>query len=153
LIELREALAETCEEAPNEDMTINTSSKYFKLLSASKSKSKSKTNSKLAEKSAHLMPDHIWNMDGVNSNRIFFKQVLIKRFGDWKNSSDDFFAQDCVFAHSIYETALFHYRQSLYNELILKRAHQLYEKKSTKYHFSISDICSISMNTSQYLAL
>jgi hypothetical protein len=64
-------LNEISEEVPNEDMTINTSSKYFKVLN------KSKINSTLAEKFAHQIPDHIWNMDGVDSNRIFFKQVYI----------------------------------------------------------------------------
>jgi curved DNA-binding protein CbpA len=121
--ELKEALAEICEEIPNEDFLFNSSSKYSKLLN------NSKKNSSLAEKFAHQVPDQIWSMTGVNSNRILFKQIFIKTFGNWKNSGDKFFARD----H--YKTALFCYKKDSCNKVILKKAHQLYEKK--KYEISL----------------
>jgi tetratricopeptide (TPR) repeat protein len=119
--ELREALAQICKDISSEDP--NSLTKYHKLLNTRK------TTSSLKDKLAHLIPDRIWRMDGVNPNRIFFKQTLIHCFGNWKNSGDEYFVKE----H--YKTALFCYQKASNNAVILEKARHLYGKK--KYETSL----------------
>jgi curved DNA-binding protein CbpA len=136
-IDLRDKLDLICKDITSENTESET--EYHKLL-----KSRNTTTS-LKDKLAQIIPESIFRMNGVNPNTIFYKESLIKDFGNWRNTGDDYFVE----GH--YEIALFCYQKASNNSLILEKANQLFRKKNFetsllyfRYLFDIDEYKRIS---------